>query len=250
MRQPRRSLMDFSVPTGATAERPASSRSLPAASTRPLREPEPAASKAPRKPRERDMVAAAQPKERREAGATKRAAIGHNQPPVALEDVASAAIDMLSQYRNLIFAQMQSAMTASFGFANSLSAGTSDESDEGADTAPAATAPNASAIPADAIAPRELLRDSARRFWENELKLLDIMEDFATGWFRRRRSGTEAALEASQSMCMAPGATELMHEWHGWADGAAERLAADRLAVQRYLQGFSALVAGSGSKHE
>jgi hypothetical protein len=196
------------------------------------------------------VAAAAQPKQRREAGDTKRAAIGHNKPPVALEDVASAAFDMLSQYRDLIFAQMQSAVTASFGFANSLSAGASGETGEGADVAPAATAQNTSAIPADAIAPRELLRDGARRFWENELKLLDIMEDFATGWFKRRRTGTEAALEASQSMCMAPGSAELMHEWHGWADGAAERLAADRLAVQRYMQGFGALVAGSGGKDE
>src|SRR5262245_38751020 len=176
MRQPRRSLMDFSVPTAAAAERPAPLRSTSAASTRPLREPEPAASKAPRKPRERDMVAtaAAQPKERREAGATKRAAIGHNQPPVALEDVASAAFDMLSQYRNLFFAQMQSAVTASLGFANGLSASASGETGgdagEGASAAPPATAPHTSAIPADAIAPREFLRDGARRFWENELK--------------------------------------------------------------------------------
>lgn len=195
-------------------------------------------------------AATAQPKRRRDAGATKSAAIGHNGPPVALEDVASAAFGMLSEYRNLIFSQMQNAMTASFGLANSLTAALPGETGANTDVAPAATAQNGSPIPVDAPGPRELLRDGARRFWENELKLLDIMEEFASGWFTRRRTGTEAALTASQSMCMAPGTTELVHEWHGWADGATERLTADRLAVQRYMQGFGALVTSPGRKHK
>ena len=244
--------MDFSVPTANPVERPAPSRAA-AATTRALREPEQAPRKAARKPTERDIVAAAvaaRPKQRRDEEVTKRAAIGHNGPPVALEDVASAAFGMLSEYRNLMFSQMQNAMTASFGVANTLTAGLPGEI--GADTAkaPAATAQNGSTIAADAPGPRELLRDGARRFWENELKLLDIMEEFAMGWFTRRRTGTEAALTASQSMCMAPGAAELVHEWHGWADGATERLTADRLAVQRYMQGFGALVTGPGAKHK
>jgi hypothetical protein len=194
-------------------------------------------------------AAAARPKQRRDRETTTRAAIGHNGPPVALEDVASAAIGMLTEYRNLIFTQMQSAMTASFGFANSLAAALPGEAGDSTDEAPAATALNASPIAADAPEPRELLRDGARRFWENELKFLDVMEEFATGWFRRRRTGTEAALTASQLMCMAPGAAELAREWHGWADGAADRLTADRLAVQRYMQGFGALVTGARGDH-
>ena len=255
MPQKRRSLLDFSVPAASSfavepAAAPARRPPSPAARA-PRRETARAALQPRRQPTAQDMVAeaeAARPEPRRDQRDAKKAATENSGPPPALEEVASAAMGVLSEYRNLFFVQMQNAMTTSLGFADTLAdAARTAAGTNGAGSAAAAGLDKGHDI-APAAGPQELMRDGARRFWQNELKLLDIMEDFALGWFSRRRTGTKAALTASQSMCMAPGTAELMHEWHGWADGAAGRLAADRAAVQRYLQGFAALARGADDK--
>jgi hypothetical protein len=49
----------------------------------------------------------------------------------------------------------------------------------------------------------DALQDNVRCFWNIQGKLLDIMENFADGWFERRHVGRHAALEAAQHMCNA-----------------------------------------------
>src|SRR3974377_517542 len=44
-------------------------------------------------------------------------------------------------------------------------------------------------------------RESARRFWENQGKLLDNMQALANGWFDRRRTGTHAGREGAERLC-------------------------------------------------
>ena len=39
-------------------------------------------------------------------------------------------------------------------------------------------------------------RENARRFWENQGRVLDSMQALANGWFERRRTGTHSAREA------------------------------------------------------
>ena len=74
-------------------------------------------------------------------------------------------------------------------------------------------------------------RESARRFWENQGKLLDNMQALANGWFDRRRTGTYAAREAAERMCGTKTYFDLMQEYQAWASGAFERIMADMAAT-------------------
>jgi len=47
----------------------------------------------------------------------------------------------------------------------------------------------------------ESVQENARRFWENQDKILDNMEAFTSNWFKRRHVGTHSAQEAAQRMC-------------------------------------------------
>ena len=70
--------------------------------------------------------------------------------------------------------------------------------------------------------------ESARRFWENQGKLLDDMQALANGWFDRRRTGTNAAREAAERMCGTKTYFDLVQEYQAWARGAFERIMADQ----------------------
>ena len=72
------------------------------------------------------------------------------------------------------------------------------------------------------------LRENARRFWENQGKVLDNMQALANGWFDRRRTGTYAAREATERMCETKTYFDLAQEYQAWARGAFERIAADQ----------------------
>ena len=71
-------------------------------------------------------------------------------------------------------------------------------------------------------------RESARRFWENQGKLLDDMQALANGWFDRRRTGAHAAREAAERMCGTKTYFDLAQEYQAWARGAFERIMADQ----------------------
>jgi hypothetical protein len=58
-------------------------------------------------------------------------------------------------------------------------------------------------------------RESARRFWENQGKLLDNMQALANGWFDRRRTGTLSAREAAERMCGTKTYFDLVQEVSG-----------------------------------
>ena len=74
-------------------------------------------------------------------------------------------------------------------------------------------------------------RESARRFWENQGKLLDNMQALANGWFDRRRTGTHAAREAAERMCGTKTYFDLVQEYQAWASGEFERIMADMAAT-------------------
>ena len=74
-------------------------------------------------------------------------------------------------------------------------------------------------------------RESARRFWEDQGKLLDNMQALANGWFDRRRTGTYAAREAAERMCGTKTYFDLMQEYQAWASGAFERIMADQQQI-------------------
>src|SRR6516165_5309896 len=71
-------------------------------------------------------------------------------------------------------------------------------------------------------------KESARRFWENQGKLLDDMQALANGWFDRRRTGAHAAREAAERMCGTKTYFDLAQEYQAWARGAFERMMADQ----------------------
>src|SRR3974377_1177356 len=71
-------------------------------------------------------------------------------------------------------------------------------------------------------------RESSRRFWENQGKLLNDMQALANGWFDRRRTGTNAAREAAERMCGTETYFDLAQEYQAWARGAFQRIMTDQ----------------------
>jgi hypothetical protein len=74
-------------------------------------------------------------------------------------------------------------------------------------------------------------RESARRFWENQGKVLDNMQALANGWFDRRRTGTLSAREAAERMCGTKTYFDLVQEYQAWATGEFERIMADQQQI-------------------
>jgi len=78
-------------------------------------------------------------------------------------------------------------------------------------------------------------RDFARKFWESQSRLLDDMQEFASGWFDRRHLGTQAALEAVQKACEAKSPADAFACYQQWAVGAALRILDDQFAYQQLV---------------
>ncbi len=81
----------------------------------------------------------------------------------------------------------------------------------------------------------ESFRENARRFWENQDKILNNMEAFTSHWFKRRHSGTHSAQEAAERMCGTDSVVDVVQAYQDWAKGAFERLMADGLACQEQI---------------
>ncbi len=83
------------------------------------------------------------------------------------------------------------------------------------------------------------LRENARRFWENQEKVLDSMQEVSNGWFERRHTGARAAREAAERMCGTETGPEtfadLIQACQHWASGAFERIMADGLSCQQQI---------------
>ena len=73
------------------------------------------------------------------------------------------------------------------------------------------------------------------KFWENQETALDGMKELADGWFARRHTGAQAALEAAKRIRDAATPFDIIREYQNWMRGATERLMADGVACQQQL---------------
>jgi len=78
-------------------------------------------------------------------------------------------------------------------------------------------------------------KENARRFWENQERILDNMQAFANGWFARRHTGAHSAREAAERMCGTETIVGLVHAYQDWAQGTFERIMADGLSCQQQI---------------
>jgi hypothetical protein len=75
----------------------------------------------------------------------------------------------------------------------------------------------------------ESMRENARRFWENQNKILDNMEAFTSNWFKRRQ-------KRPHSVCVELNRwSTWFRAYQDWTKGAFERLMADGLACQEQI---------------
>ena len=79
-------------------------------------------------------------------------------------------------------------------------------------------------------------------FWENQEGILEGMQEFSDGWFRRRHSGTQAALDAAKRICEASTPAEMVAEYQNWLRGSVERIAEDGVACQQHLTRLGSLM--------
>jgi hypothetical protein len=65
-------------------------------------------------------------------------------------------------------------------------------------------------------------------------QVLREWEDMMHGWFARRHSGAQAALEAAREIARCNDATEAMGAYQRWLTGSVSRAAADALEAQSH----------------
>ena len=88
------------------------------------------------------------------------------------------------------------------------------------------------------------LRENARRFWENQDKLLDSMQTLANSWCGACRTGTHVAREAAERMCEPQTFVDQIQAYQNWAGGAFERIMADGLvACQQQMMAVTGALA-------
>jgi hypothetical protein len=73
------------------------------------------------------------------------------------------------------------------------------------------------------------------KFWENQETALDGMKELADGWFARRHTGAQAALEAAKRIGDAATPLDIFREYQDWMKGEMERLMVDGTACQQQL---------------
>jgi len=77
--------------------------------------------------------------------------------------------------------------------------------------------------------------ENARRFWENQERILDNMQAFANGWFERRHAGALSACNAAERMCGTVTIVGLVQAYQDWARGTFDRIMADGLSCQQQI---------------
>jgi hypothetical protein len=87
------------------------------------------------------------------------------------------------------------------------------------------------------------LRENARRFWENQDKVLESMQAFANGWFERRHAGAHTAREAAERMCGVETFADLIRAHQDWASGAFARIMTDGLSCQQQIMAATGALA-------
>lgn len=73
------------------------------------------------------------------------------------------------------------------------------------------------------------------KFWENQVTALEGLKEFADGWFARRHSSTQAALEAAKYIGDAATPSDVFREYQNWLAGAMELLVEDGKAYQQQV---------------
>jgi hypothetical protein len=92
---------------------------------------------------------------------------------------------------------------------------------------------------------RTALERNAAAFWRGQAGMLEVMQEFANGWFARRQAGAQAAMESAQRLCLARNPTEAANEVQGWMRGSMDRLMADAMALQRQAAAGAGLAASA-----
>jgi hypothetical protein len=73
------------------------------------------------------------------------------------------------------------------------------------------------------------------KFWENQETALDGLKEFADGWFARRRTGMQTALEAAKHIGDAETPSDVFREYQDWLKREMELLAEDGKAYQQQV---------------
>ena len=73
------------------------------------------------------------------------------------------------------------------------------------------------------------------KFWENQETALDGLKEFADGWFARRRTGMQTALEAAKHIGDAETPSDVFREYQDWLKREMELLAEDGKAYQQLV---------------
>jgi hypothetical protein len=73
------------------------------------------------------------------------------------------------------------------------------------------------------------------KFWESQQAALDSIKEFSDGWFKRRQSGAQAALEAAKRISEAATPADMHREYQDWLKGAFERVLAEGTAFQEQI---------------
>jgi hypothetical protein len=81
---------------------------------------------------------------------------------------------------------------------------------------------------------RERMSSQIAGLAEAQQLMLREMEDMAHGWFSRRHSGTQAALEAAREMTASGDPAEAVNAYQRWIAGSFGRVAADAMEVQSH----------------
>lgn len=82
---------------------------------------------------------------------------------------------------------------------------------------------------------RTAFSENCATFWRGQDKILDSMQEFASGWFTRRHEGAKSAIEAAHRIGVANSPADAMREWQHWMTSSMQRVTADGVACQKHL---------------
>ncbi|MCC6271481.1 MAG: hypothetical protein IT190_09400 [Microbacteriaceae bacterium] len=88
-------------------------------------------------------------------------------------------------------------------------------------------------------------REIVQQYWRNQDRLLGSAEEFARGWFARRRDACQSAIEQGCRMCDSRSPAEAVQQWQSWMRGSMERMAADALGLQKHMMTVAELASRS-----
>lgn len=82
---------------------------------------------------------------------------------------------------------------------------------------------------------RTAFSENCATYWRGQDKILDSMQEFASGWFKRRHEAARSAVETAQRAGIAQSPADAMRELQTWMTGSMQRMTADGVACQKHL---------------